>query len=1159
VLTTIKDIPWDLKSLETARSRLSQGSAQRGKVVYGQGRVVSCRGDKSGTDYKLAVRKDSSYTRAAYRVELTYARGFWTYSCACYNSPDCKHIYAALLHLENECKNTHPAARPPPAGFFALFPEGKAFSNREKQYLERLENLYHRHQSRLIIYGHELQELIPGWSLGQSWLEQHFAPAGKLSRQQFWHFLVDFQRQRGLTPPDFFEALNDTTPSQDLIENWKHSQEVSAWNARFARKDLPRGDLDFRWVLQGDSIHLEVRFPAEPFRKLRGGELTTLTEQYRHAQVRMCAGALPLFSEHVHRFPYQPEVNLKLTRVCGEALNRLLRFPDVRERFIVKDGHPPVLTEDTVRWRMDEPVERPRFYRFQLLVNDAPATQPVLIFPGANALYLIEDRLASGPPPPFPLDNVSCLPATDVPKDAVESADAIAYLLACNAGLPERLNARVKCRQLRAVVNGRVDVELSGGKPAAYYSVVLKDPDTGKTVATYREMGWDCDFPQIVRNGKQFVCYEPPNLASLHESLASLPATFDYHRQSWRVKNPKQSFALFAEWARNLPPEVELEVDENLAGLREAPLELDIALGCSEAIRDWFDLRLALSDAEIELTPDELKALLRVRGQTVQLPEHRYRPIRVHVDEELESLLDELGLTLPDLAGDPQRLHIGQLQALLKARLLPESIRPHLQQRLSELQIQVRPGVPASIQAALRPYQRTGFHFLAFLATNRFGGILADDMGLGKTVQALTWLAWLFEPSAPGGDGGPALIVCPKSVVDNWVAEAHRFYPGLPISRLEKTKLDSIKPSLQVRSALVVNYTQLRLCIAELKLIHWSASIFDEGQYLKNPQSQTAQSARELVADHKVVLTGTPIENSLLDLWSLMQCVMPGMLGSQARFKRTYIDDDDQLSCQRVARRIRPFLLRRTKEEVAPELPPRVEEDIRCEMEGTQHQLYQAELKLARQQLLNIRSHAELDQHRFNLLTSLLRLRQICCHPALIDKTAGTETSAKLEALLEMLEPLLQEGNKVLVFSQFVDMLELIETQIKAAKWTSFKLTGATRQRAKVIESFDRHAGGAVFLISLKAGGAGLNLAAASYVVLYDPWWNPAVEAQAIDRTHRIGQTRTVFAYRLLMRETIEDKIRQLQTYKSALAKNVLGEEGFARALTLDDFKYLLG
>jgi SNF2 family DNA or RNA helicase len=200
-----------------------------------------------------------------------------------------------------------------------------------------------------------------------------------------------------------------------------------------------------------------------------------------------------------------------------------------------------------------------------------------------------------------------------------------------------------------------------------------------------------------------------------------------------------------------------------------------------------------------------------------------------------------------------------------------------------------------------------------------------------------------------------------------------------------------------------------------------------------------------------------------------------------------------------------------------------------------------------------------LDQQRFHLLTSLLRLRQICCHPLLIDKAGGAESSAKLEALLELLEPLLQEGNKVLVFSQFVEMLDLIEAQISAAKWPSFKLTGATRRRAQVIENFNRHAGGAIFLISLKAGGAGLNLSAASYVVLYDPWWNPALEAQAIDRTHRIGQTKTVFAYRLLIRDTIEDKIRQLQTYKSALAKGVLGEEAFARALTLDDFKYLLG
>jgi SNF2 family DNA or RNA helicase len=388
------------------------------------------------------------------------------------------------------------------------------------------------------------------------------------------------------------------------------------------------------------------------------------------------------------------------------------------------------------------------------------------------------------------------------------------------------------------------------------------------------------------------------------------------------------------------------------------------------------------------------------------------------------------------------------------------------------------------------------------------------------------------------------------------VSEASRFYPSLESQAQNGTRFDPGR--LPARSVLVINYTQLRLLQDDLGRISWLAIIFDEGQYLKNPASQTAQAARILKARHKTLLTGTPIENRLLDLWSLLHCVMPGALGSQASFTRRFQEKTDPTSRQRLARRVRPFLLRRTKEEVAPELPPRIEEDIRCQMEGAQENLYRAELKLARQHLLKLRDDQQLAQERFNLLTSLLRLRQICCHPALVDQNQRYTSSAKVDALVELLDPLIAEGNKVLIFSQFVEMLKLIAVKLKELEMPIYILTGETEGRAKVIEEFGNQPGGAVFLLSLKAGGFGLNLASASYVVLFDPWWNPAVENQAIDRAHRIGQGNTVFAYRLLIQGSIEDKIRQLQLYKSKLAREVLGEEGFAQALTLDDFRYLL-
>jgi SNF2 family DNA or RNA helicase len=308
-----------------------------------------------------------------------------------------------------------------------------------------------------------------------------------------------------------------------------------------------------------------------------------------------------------------------------------------------------------------------------------------------------------------------------------------------------------------------------------------------------------------------------------------------------------------------------------------------------------------------------------------------------------------------------------------------------------------------------------------------------------------------------------------------------------------------------------------------------------------------------------VALSGTPIENRLLDLWSIMGFAMPGVLGKRAAFAKSFDQRGDSFARTRLAARVRPFVLRRTKSEVARDLPERSEEDLHCELEGEQATLYRAELKRARAALLNIQTTRELDKKRFNILTSLLRLRQICCHPALVNEKLANAESAKLTALFDLLEPIIAEGHKVLVFSQFIQMLDLIRGEIEGRQWPCFFLSGETEDRGALVRDFQQSEGAAVFLISLRAGGFGLNLTAASYVVLYDPWWNPAVENQAIDRTHRIGQTSHVIAYRLLVKESIEEKIRKLQRSKSVLAEDILGEENFTRALTLDDFRFLLG
>jgi SNF2 family DNA or RNA helicase len=505
--------------------------------------------------------------------------------------------------------------------------------------------------------------------------------------------------------------------------------------------------------------------------------------------------------------------------------------------------------------------------------------------------------------------------------------------------------------------------------------------------------------------------------------------------------------------------------------------------------------------------------------------------------------------------------------------LLPAERAAQVQRRIEEIRMDIAPPMPAEITASLRPYQTQGFHFLAFLSANNFGGVLADDMGLGKTLQALTWLAWL---RSTGTAADPVLVICPKSVQENWRSEAARFFPSLPVQTW--TRAESGALPKKFNGLLIIHYAQLRQHEALLQPVKWAAVILDEAQAIKNPTSQTTAAACALHAAHRLALTGTPVENRLMDLWSIFAFAMPGLLGTRASFNRQFDSKTDPLARRRLAARTRPFLLRRTKKEVASDLPERVEEDVLVELEGTQAALYQAELKRARAQLLNISTGSQLDKLRFNILTSLLRLRQICCHPALlgVEEKAAPEKpargkkkaaaaaaapveSAKLSALMEHLESIIEEEQKVLVFSQFTGMLDLIAAETDARGWKRFHLTGQTEDRGALVNAFQNHEGPAVFLISLKAGGFGLNLTAASYVVLYDPWWNPAVEAQAIDRTHRIGQQQTVFAYRLLVKDSIEEKIRALQKQKGALAHDILGEENFARALSLDDFRFLLG
>jgi superfamily II DNA or RNA helicase len=449
--------------------------------------------------------------------------------------------------------------------------------------------------------------------------------------------------------------------------------------------------------------------------------------------------------------------------------------------------------------------------------------------------------------------------------------------------------------------------------------------------------------------------------------------------------------------------------------------------------------------------------------------------------------------------------------------------------------------LPAGLKAELRGYQRTGVDWLAFLREAELGAILADDMGLGKTLEALCVLR------------GRTLIVCPKSVVYNWADEIARFRPNLRAAVYHGTRRE-LEESADIT---LTTYAVLRLDTEALASVTWDAVVLDEAQAIKNETSQTARAAFQLKGLFRVALSGTPVENRLSELWSLMHFANPGLLGGRSDFAERYSDPIAQGNADAAARlraKIRPFVLRRMKREVLPELPPRTDAVLHVELDETERTVYDA-VRVASKEALTARLAAGAGV--LAALEALLRLRQAACHPSLVPGQHA-ETSSKLERLLEALEDAAADGHKALVFSQWTSFLDLVEPHLVTAGIPFTRLDGSTRDRGAVVAQFQDEAGPPVMLVSLKAGGTGLNLTAADHVFLLDPWWNPAVEDQAADRTHRIGQDRPVIVYRLVAKDTVEERILALQERKRGLADVALGDADHGGGITKEELLSLL-
>ncbi|WP_427128933.1 SNF2-related protein [Pseudarthrobacter sp. S9] len=614
-------------------------------------------------------------------------------------------------------------------------------------------------------------------------------------------------------------------------------------------------------------------------------------------------------------------------------------------------------------------------------------------------------------------------------------------------------------------------------------------------------------------------------------------------------------------------PGVAVDTSGEMADYREAEEAPVVAISTKATdSRDWFDLGIVIT---LEGQPVSFAALFSAlaAGQTrMLLPSGAYFSLDLPELHQLRALIDE-ARSLQDNQGDKDApLQISRFQAGLWDELAQLGIVDEQAAAWREAVGGLLEGgvkglpLPATLDAELRPYQLEGFNWLSFLYRHGLGGVLADDMGLGKTVQALALICAAKEAARvePADGAGPFLVVAPTSVVGNWEAETARFAPGLTVRAISETFAKSgSDPADAMAGAdiIITSYALFRIDYDAYASQEWAGLVLDEAQFVKNHQSKAYQCARKLPAAFKLAITGTPLENNLMEFWALTSIVAPGLFSSPKRFAEYYQKpvekNGDKGQLDKLRRRVRPLMLRRTKEQVIHDLPPKQEQILEVVLNPRHQKVYQTHLQRERQKILGLID--DVNKNRFTIFQSLTLLRQLSLDPSLIDPALSGVRSSKLDVLFEQLADLVAEGHRALIFSQFTGFLGKVRERLVEENIEFCYLDGGTRNRTDVVNEF-KNGAAPVFLISLKAGGFGLNLTEADYVFLLDPWWNPASEAQAVDRTHRIGQARNVMVYRLVAKDTIEEKVMALKAKKSQLFADVMeGDALSGGALTAED------
>ena len=970
---------------------------------------------------------------------------------------------------------------------------------------------------------------------------------------------------------------------RERIAAWGRAREIQQWKRTLDRLGhaaagpvaAAQGQYDLRLVIEPEAARLQVQRPgAKDFQSLEHRQFNRLWSQHEQGQLELAPGA-ELLWQLLCGGPYgqaMMEVYYeRYTLVSRAILGRILRAPVLESRIVTPAGQPLARPSEPLRWELLPAAGEQDDYRLRLVqANGAPAPRFFCSLQGRPALYLAADAVFKGPPP---LDaQLDVRKEIQIPALAVESPPGVVFLQALGLELPPRLRERVRALPFEVAIHCELQPRHpSASKENCVLRVVAQAPDGHKEVFNGRQWIDSTERGALKgdRHDSVITVYDRAALQAVPALLEPLSARLEAYTSALILRVTRRFPEQFAAWLKTVPAPVRVVLEGELASFGSAAVAGRVRLDVREAEIDWFDLRVVLDVSDTTLNAEEIKLLLNAKGRYVRLEGKGWRRLRFDLTPEEDERLAGLGLNPREMSAEPQRLHALQLADDAAGKFLSQEQFEQVRRRASELKSRVAPSLPAGVTAELRPYQVEGFHFLAYLAANSFGGILADDMGLGKTRPGpgMAGLAARAVAGSPQGRKRPARrrrepLAQPGGLSqkrDGQLAgRGGPLHAGPAREGLARRRTLQPLPPAWARPTSTSSTTPNSGPLGEtLVPISWLAIILDEGQYIKNPGSQTARVARALRARRRLVLSGTPIENRLLDLWSLMAFAMPGLLGNRVQFARLYDAKDDPFARRRLSARVRPFLLRRTKSP-SRQRPPRPHRGrpVLRNRSGAEDPLpRRAQTRAAIAPVAQDAEGTGRTAIQFPDLAAASAANLLPSAPAGPGLKGAQRQNRGAPRATRTAHG--RGPQRSWSSPNSSPCWTCSSPSSRAAAGPSFTSRAKPKTAANWSTAFKLPKAPPSSSSPSKPGAFGLNLTAASYVVLFDPWWNPAVENQAIDRTHRIGQARNVIAYRLLIKDSIEEKIRHLQQKKKALADEVLGEERFAQSLTLEDLRFL--